>query len=135
MTPSEKNIYPHTIYAAARLAHEANRAYCKSIGDDTQLPWADAPDWQKLSCLNGAGRHWEALEGHAPISPQQSHDSWMEYKQGDGWSYGPVKDPIRKTHPCMVPYKDLPEEQRVKDSIFGAVIAAVYNLYVQGYRV
>jgi hypothetical protein len=25
-----------------------------------------------------------------------------------GWKYGDTKDPDRKTHPCMVPFADLP---------------------------
>ena len=28
------------------------------------------------------------------------------------------KDETRKTHPCLVPYEQLPEEQRRKDAIF-----------------
>ena len=29
----------------ARIAHEANRAYCQSIGDDSQPNWAEAGLW------------------------------------------------------------------------------------------
>ena len=28
-----------------------------------------------------------------------------------------MKDPAAKTHPCMVPYADLPESQRRKDAL------------------
>ena len=37
----------------AEIAHNINRAYCKSIGDDTQPEWKDAPDWQKQSAISG----------------------------------------------------------------------------------
>lgn len=39
--------------------------------------------------------------------------------------YGPEKDAIRKTHPCLVGYLSLPEAQRRKDDIFGAVVRAL----------
>jgi hypothetical protein len=32
-----------------------------------------------------------------------------------------VKDPEAKTHPCLVPYDDLPEYQQLKDRVFLAI--------------
>ena len=46
----------------------------------------------------------------------------------DGWVYGIVKDPESKTHPCLVPYQDLPAEQRIKDSLFGLTVRGVLGL-------
>lgn len=31
-----------TMDRIAKMAHEVNRAYCQSIGDNSQLPWEDA---------------------------------------------------------------------------------------------
>ena len=39
--------------AAAHASHEANRAYCLSLGDKSQRPWDAAPDWQKASARDG----------------------------------------------------------------------------------
>lgn len=113
-----------TIEAAARAAHEANRAYCIALGDASQLPWDEAPEWQRTSCTNGA-----RLVLTKDIGPRESHESWMREKRETGWFYGPVKDPEAKTHPCMLPYEQLPAEQRAKDSIFGAVVRAVGNAF------
>ena len=57
--------------------------------------------------------------------PRESHAGWLAEKVATGWVYGPVKDPAAKTHPCMVPYDDLPPEQRAKDSIYVSVVRAV----------
>jgi hypothetical protein len=46
-------------------------------------------------------------------------------RNGDGWKYGPVKDPEKKEHPCFVPYDRLPTEQKAKDYIFGAVVKSL----------
>lgn len=114
----------------ARIAHEANRAYCQSIGDDSQPTWENAPQWQRDSALNGVQFHLKApatcqnqLLGSKP-SASASHDSWLEEKRAAGWKYGPIKDPEKKEHPCFVPYGELPLEQRMKDYLFAAVVAA-----------
>jgi len=57
--------------------------------------------------------------------PSASHDSWSAEKVADGWVYGPVKDPEAKQHPCLVPYDDLPVEQRTKDYLFQAVVRSL----------
>jgi hypothetical protein len=105
--------------ACARAAHEANRAYCIAIGDMSQPSWDDAPEWQKSSARNGVSG---ALAG---ATPEQSHESWLAEKVATGWKYGPVKDPEKKEHHCIVPYNELPKEQRAKDAIYIAVVCAV----------
>jgi len=42
-----------TTETIAVVCHEANRAYCSRIGDDSQPPWCDAPEWQKMSAITG----------------------------------------------------------------------------------
>lgn len=101
----------------ARVAHEINRAYCQGIGDDSQPSWEDAPQWQKDSAIAGVKFHFENA-----ATPEESHASWMAQKAADGWKYGDVKDADKKEHPCFVPYGELPQEQRVKDYLFRAVI-------------
>lgn len=104
----------------ARIAHEVNRIYCISIGDISQPRWDKAPDWQKQSAIAGV----EYLAANPDSGPTHSHLNWLRHKEADGWVYGPVKDPEKKEHPCMVPYGDLPEEQRAKDAFFHAVVRA-----------
>lgn len=107
------------IEAAARAAHEANRAYCIALGDTSQPAWDDAPDWQRSSAINGVKG---VIGGNGP---EQSHESWLAEKQATGWKYGPVKDPERKEHPCFVLYADLPQAQKAKDHVYVAVVGAM----------
>ena len=109
------------IERAAKAAHEANRAYCEAIGDLTQVAWDDAPEWQKKSAVAGV----QFIERNPDASPEAQHMSWLAEKKADGWTYGDVKDPERKQHPCFMPYGDLPASQRVKDELFGTVVRAV----------
>ena len=40
---------------------------------------------------------------------------WAAGRIADGWRWGPVRDDVKKEHPCLVPYDDLPEEERDYD--------------------
>lgn len=112
----------------AKVVHEANRAYCEILGDWTQKPWQYAEDWQKKSAVSGV----EGIISGTITRPEQSHESWLAEKVADGWNYGPAKDTKAKLHPCMVPYSELPEEQRIKDRIFFAVVRAIVGDEIEG---
>jgi len=104
----------------ARVAHEANRALQFIQGDPAPSPaWDQAPQWQRESAVIGVH---SALRG---ATPEELHESWCEHKRADGWVHGPVKDEVAKMHPCLVPYADLPEEQRLKDALFHAIVGAL----------
>jgi hypothetical protein len=105
----------------AQVCHSANRAYCRSIGDMSQVGWDAAPDWQKESAIAGV----KQILADPETTPEESHLGWSRQKLADGWTYGPVKDPSTKQHPCLVPYAELPEEQQRKDALFGAVVRAL----------
>jgi hypothetical protein len=116
--PDEIEEYGASVELIAEACHEANRAYCLSIGDTSQMPWADAPEWQRESAIKGV----EFIRANPGATPEQSHESWMAEKRAAGWKYGPVKDPEKLEHPAFLPYAELPQEQRSKDYIFGAIV-------------
>lgn len=104
----------------ARVCHEANRAVQLATGERNISPhWDLAPDWQRASAREGVEK---ALAGH---TAEQLHQSWCDFKVADGWVLGPDKDDVVKTHPCLVPYADLPSDQRAKDILFRAIVSAL----------
>lgn len=109
------------IIEVAKITHEANRAYCQTLGDRSQVPWEDAPQWQRDSAIKGV--EFNLANPDAPASA--SHDSWLEEKRRDGWKYGEVKNPEAKEHPCFVPYEELPEAQKAKDYLFKGIVLAL----------
>lgn len=109
------------IIAIAKVCHEANRAYCESIGDSSQPSWNDAPEWQQKSAVTGV--NFCIANPDAP--PSANHDSWLKEKTEDGWKYGAVKDAEKKEHPCFVPYDQLPLDQQKKDYLFKAIVGAL----------
>lgn len=108
------------------VAHEINRAYCLSQGDESQPSWQDAPDWQKESAMNGVKFHIE----NPDATPEDSHASWLKQKEDEGWKYGEVKDAEKKEHPCFVPYNELPASQKAKDYLFRQVVHSLKKFIV-----
>lgn len=110
-----------TTQQIAAVCHEANRAYCQMNGDNSQRSWDDAEEWQRESAIRGVA--FALANPTAPASSQ--HDAWLADKLKDGWVYGPTKDVSAKTHPCCVPYDELPEFQQRKDALFKAIVIAL----------
>ena len=105
----------------AKVCYETNRAYCQTINDNSQNIWEEAPEWQRISAINGVTFHLL----NPGSGPSHSHDNWLEEKLAGGWKYGPMKDPAKKEHPCCVPYAELPAAQKAKDALFSAVVNAL----------
>ena len=109
------------VAAIAQVCHEANRAWCITNGDTSQKLWGDAEDWQRDSAIKGV--QFKLDNPNAQDDAQ--HNAWMSDKVADGWVYGDVKDASAKTHPCIVPFDQLPEFQQKKDKLFCAIVDAL----------
>ncbi len=46
---------------------------------------------------------------------KNTHEVWAQQRIKDGWTYGDKKDDSLKQTPCMIPYEDLPETEKVYD--------------------
>ena len=40
------------------------------------------------------------------------HETWAQERIRQGWSYGKQRDDVRKLHPCLVAYEELPEAEK-----------------------
>jgi len=102
----------------AKIVHEANRAYCEGLGDISQVPWLDTDPEIKASAVNGI----EYRIANPKATNAEMHNNWLKEKEKSGWTYGEEKNAFRKTHPCIMPYAKLPKEQKVKDSLYSAIL-------------
>ena len=109
----------------AKVAHEANKAYCETLGDFSQVSWHYAEQWQRNSAMNGV----LAIEKGTVTKPEHSHENWLKEKEEQGWVYGEKKNTDASvgvlTHPCMVPFNELPAEQQMKDHLFFAIVTVL----------
>lgn len=104
------------------MCHEANRAVQIEQADPgipVSVGWDELDEETRESAIDGV----RAAQRGA--SPQQSHDNWLSFKIDRGWTWGPVKDDAKKTHPLLVHYDHLPESQKLKDYLFTAIVKAL----------
>lgn len=57
----------------------------------------------------------EDLMSLAEEMAKNVHEIWAETRIAQGWTYGPERNDAEKKHPCLVPYDELPEEEKVYD--------------------
>jgi hypothetical protein len=53
--------------------------------------------------------------------PAELHHDRVKAYEAMGWTHGPVRDPVAKTHPDMVPFDDLEPAKQIKDAVFIAL--------------
>lgn len=92
----------------ARARHLVWIGYQIGAGQDYNL---DLNDDQMQSLLDGVRYQDENPDN----TPEENHNNWMKQKIAQGWTYGPVKDFEKKTHPDLVPYDELPKVEQRKD--------------------
>lgn len=105
----------------AQVVHEANRALQIVLGETPTGHWMEIDQAMRMSAVDGVEN---VIDG---ATPPENHANWMNFRSKQGWTYGPVKDPEAKTHPCMVPYEYLPQQQKLKDYLFSAIVHALYD--------
>lgn len=60
-------------------------------------------------------------------TPEEAHNSWWDSYKTMGWVYGPERDPVKKTHPDMVPFGELEQREQDKDAVFLALVELARN--------
>lgn len=43
------------------------------------------------------------------------HENWAATRLHEGWTWGPARNDTLKQHPCLIPYNELPEEEKEYD--------------------
>lgn len=57
----------------------------------------------------------EELNGLIEKMAENVHDVWAEARINQGWTYGEQRDDKKKKHPCLVPYNELPNDEKEYD--------------------
>jgi hypothetical protein len=55
------------------------------------------------------------LKTHLDFLAEAEHRGWEGQKRMEGWTHAPQRDNASRKHPLLVPYAELPEEQKDKD--------------------
>lgn len=106
------------------------------LENPSMVPWEELPEYLRDS-NRGAAEHIRTkldavgcditITGDWDVQPfefsseelelmaRMEHERWVEEKLREGWRYGPTRDDARKTHPSLVPWSELSEEEKDKD--------------------
>jgi hypothetical protein len=127
------------------LAQAIHREYVlgqAALGNTPQenpamVPWASLPErlresnrrqvdhiGLKLEAV-GCGivplRDWDAgsfqfAEREVEVMARMEHERWVQDLSQAGWRFAPgARDPVRRAHPALLPWEELPEEEREKN--------------------
>lgn len=91
----------------AELVHFVNNKICE-LNKEQTISWEDLPEYMKDGLI---------LAIKLDQSPRDGHETWMKNRLENGWKLGPEKDIEKRISPCLVPYDELPYQQRIKDSV------------------
>jgi hypothetical protein len=64
---------------------------------------------------------------------ENAHDLWSAQRLTQGWKLGPERDDKLKHHPCLIPYADLPESEKVYDR--NSAMETLKAIVALGYRI
>jgi len=119
----EKEVYPEDLSGGIKIA--------KAIYEAARLE----AEWSKRSLIpekwqDRDGRFREqyirTVQNYLTMTnlppPDEIHANWMRRYLLMGWDYGEKVDRELKTHPDLVPYDELPKDEKDKDAIFLALI-------------
>ena len=108
------------VYDAIRLAAQAaNAPIIPVVWDEREEPFKQ----QFLEVID------RQCGEHRSNSPEELHGSWMQSYISMGWGYGENYSRENKTHPDLVPYANLGQLERDKDSVF-ILMCEIARLYV-----
>lgn len=54
----------------------------------------------------------DELKSLTELLAENAHEVWAQTRLNQGWSFGETRDDANKKHPCLIPYKDLPENEK-----------------------
>ena len=57
----------------------------------------------------------EELDALVEEMAKNVHEVWAQSRMEQGWTYGQQRSDTLKQHPCLVPYDELPEEEKEYD--------------------
>jgi hypothetical protein len=57
----------------------------------------------------------KALGALVELLAENAHETWAQMRIAEGWRYGPSRDDKAQTHPCLIPYTELPDSEQEYD--------------------
>lgn len=95
-----------------------------AFGGEPSLGWDDTPEYKRESSIALV----EKILANPEATPESFHTDWVAKMIADGWKFDQLYDETLKTHPQLVLYADLSQEQRTNDHITFAMVNHLRDL-------
>lgn len=73
------------------------------------------------------------LQALTELLAKNTHEVWSKGRIEEGWKYGPTRNDEKKEHPCLIPYEELPENE--KDYDRNTAMETIKTLLALGYTI
>lgn len=113
-----------SIQNIAKVAYQANKAYCETLGDTTHKDWRELRVVDELAYVERV----KFIVDHPEASLEDLHNLWLASKLAEGWVYSPIKDIVKKTHPCVLSFTDLSSTGQTGHMLFKTIVFALKPL-------
>ena len=67
------------------------------------------------------------------ILAKNVHEIWAQERLNDGWTFGSERNDHKKEHPCLLPYEELPENEKNYDR--STAIQTLKVIVAMGYKI
>ena len=75
----------------------------------------------------------EGLEKLTERIAENVHEVWAQRRINEGWTFGAERNDEKKQTPCLVPYSELPEEEKEYDRT--TALSTLRLVRALGYRI
>lgn len=75
----------------------------------------------------------EELEALTEHLAKNIHEVWAHARMSQGWTYGKNRNDELKTHPGLIPYEDLTEEEKQYDR--NTALSALRFIIKEGFKI
>lgn len=114
-----------TIEEIARICHKAYLQYCQAIGDYSQAPWQEAPEWQRESAKVAVKYCLENPQSPAYLV----HNAWKEFMIQDGWKYSLFFNEQNKEHPWLTSFQELSQISQMRTELITAITDEIQQVF------
>lgn len=104
----------------ARIAHEADRAFCALHGDLKKV-WASQEAHERECAVRGV----KIATATPRATAADLHTSWLRDKREAGWRFGPQLDLHDRLDPMMIPWEQLSDYAQARERLFLAVVRSL----------
>lgn len=116
----ELNEHQKKIVGLAKICHEAQRAFCQTMGDFSHPNWDLTSPWYQKVMVECVTFVFNKVS-----DVNQLHIFWSSQMTALGWSYGLVFNEKEKEHPNLKNFNDISFEEQIKYAIFMANVIAI----------